>query len=318
VAPVHFVCDLCGTPGRAPAPGPAQCETCGWVALAEAPASDPSAPEQAAAPHDPFALNRRILPLDPQESTPGPEGHARSDAAEREPPRLALLWTPPGRSGGETPLPTDFRAVRPEQRGRRTRGALAPLAALTATAALAIGGAAFFMAPRQPLEDGRAATSADAPAPPPAPAARATAPDARPRPDAPQATAPARPPAPRTPRVAAASPGPASAPAERSGGVTAAVRSMARNPAPEDRMCVPRALRARKDIAERIPPEITARFPVAASGAVGRIDVVGLEDRDVADAVEDAIRGCAFVPGADDEGRPTPLSVVMRIRFGVR
>jgi protein TonB len=92
-----------------------------------------------------------------------------------------------------------------------------------------------------------------------------------------------------------------------------------RNPAPVDRQCVPRALRARPDVAARLPEEIRARFPVAASGAVGPVEVRGdVPDPEVAGAIEEAIRGCPFVPGADEEGRPIPLSVVMRIRFAVQ
>jgi TonB family protein len=87
------------------------------------------------------------------------------------------------------------------------------------------------------------------------------------------------------------------------------------NPAPADRRCVPQALRARRDIADRLPGEISVRFRVTASGDVARIEVPGVADRDLADAIADAVRGCKFLPGTDEDGRPVALPIVMRIRF---
>jgi len=58
------------------------------------------------------------------------------------------------------------------------------------------------------------------------------------------------------------------------------------------------------------------RFQVAASGAVGRIELLGdVDDREIASAIEEAVRGCPFLPGSDEAGRPTALPVVMRVRF---
>jgi TonB family protein len=84
-----------------------------------------------------------------------------------------------------------------------------------------------------------------------------------------------------------------------------------------DRRCVPRTLRAHGDLSGRLPPELAVRFQVAASGAVGGVEVLGdVRDRDLVEAIEGAVRACAFQPGLDEAGRPTSLPVVMRIRFG--
>ena len=76
-----------------------------------------------------------------------------------------------------------------------------------------------------------------------------------------------------------------------------------------------RGLRLPRDLTSR-PWVVTARFPVGADGTLGAIEVLGdVADPRVAEAVRRAIRGCAFVPGADAQGRPTRLWAVMPIRF---
>jgi hypothetical protein len=313
---VTFVCDLCGAPGRAERPGSAQCENCGWVAIVYAPSTDgielappgeAAAPPEAGRAPDPFAVGS---------GTPAPR-----PAREATPPvatPLARLWTPPGRTGGETPEPSSIQAIRaPRDRARRARRALVPAGVLAAGAALAVGAAA--IAIRSGWVGSDDASTREAPA------ATWAAPQTDPL--APTGPAPASP-----PRADRSAPSRVPAQAQRPQRVAASARSPAtgapelvparatssRNPAPEDRTCVPRALRARADLADRLPAEITARFPVGANGAIGRIDVGDVPDREVARAIEAAIRGCPFVAGADEEGRPTALSVVMRIKFGVR
>jgi len=301
MAPVTFVCDLCGAPGRAEAPGAAQCQTCGQVALVLGSSPPPSpAPER-----DPFEVARREA-----------LGRGASDGADLvlddeviEPPaRLASLWVAPGRGGGPTPEPGTVPAFRRVRRGRR---ALAAVGALAASGALALGAAVaggFIDIDGVDEADGQPARSAAAPQRSAASVA-APSPAAEPRPTT-RARARATVPPTRAPSPVAAPSG------EGLPGLRVAA---SRNPVPVDRQCVPRTLRERADVVDRLPDEIRARFPVGASGAIGPVEVMGeTSDPEVAEAIEDAIRSCPFVPGADDEGRPISLSVVMRIRFAVQ
>jgi len=302
MAPVTFVCDLCGAPGRAEAPGAAQCKTCGQVALVLASASSP-VPSPARVPGpDPFEVARReALGRRP----PDDVDLVLDDEVIEPPARLASLWVAPGRDGGPTPEPGTVPAFRRVRRGRR---ALATVGALVAGGALALGAAATFVG----LDLAGDESSGPSPAAQPdRPAASFAAPSpvAEPRPVARARSGPA------VPATRASSP--VAAPSgERLPDPRVAA---SRNPAPLDRQCVPRALRERSDVADRLPDEIRARFPVGASGAIGPVELMGeVSDPELAEAIEGAIRSCPFVPGADEEGRPISLSVVMRIRFAVQ
>jgi len=279
-----FVCDRCGTVGRAPAPGAAQCSTCGNVAIA-GPAGDPAA------------------------ATPRSAGVDASRMATPVPPRLATLWVRPGPEESPTPEPLPI----PPRRSA-VRSAATVLALLTSGAALALGAVAALRggagAPDRPATGGEPASLA------PAPAAAAPADVAAPAP-----TPRAAPLGEVQPTLAATSrravrTATAAAPAAASRAGIAPRIGALRDPTPADRRCVPRALRGRRELTGRLPPEVALRFQVAASGAVGRIELLGdVDDREIASAIEEAVRGCPFLPGSDEAGRPTALPVVMRIRF---
>jgi TonB family protein len=92
-----------------------------------------------------------------------------------------------------------------------------------------------------------------------------------------------------------------------------------RKPAPADRSCLERALRLPRDVAGRFDGTLTVKFPVAADGTVGPVEVLGpVPDPRVPRAVETAIRSCRFLPGTDPRGRPTALWAVMPLRFVAR
>jgi len=292
---VSFVCDLCGTPGRAPAPGIAQCTTCGRVALVEAAAASSAAPgPHAGASQDPFAPDEPTLLLEDEIVEPAP--------------RLATLWVRPEAEDTPERVPAP---VWPRRSLSRT------MVAIAAGAALAVGGLAAFRAGwfGEDRDDGSVAVS-------PAPPSVAQPALASPSPPPAAAAAPHRSAVPSE-RLAAPSRRPAHAASRPRARDLAAGEepftpriAALRNPAPADSRCVPRALRVRGDLAARLPEAVTVRFPVAATGEVGRVEVLRpATDDDVARAIEDAIRSCTFIPGADDDGRPTTLPVVMRIRF---
>ena len=282
---ISFWCDLCGTPGRAQAPGVAQCTKCGRVALVEGPVAAAAAPDpHGAASRDPFAPEEPTLLLEDEIVEPAP--------------RLATLWVRPG--GEDTPehVPMPVRARRPLLRKM--------IAIAAGTAVAAVGAMAIRAAwTGDDRDDGSVAVSSAlepvAPAPPSPPPVSA---------EPPRVAAPPRAPARLSPRLRHGVPAPAE-------DAFAPRIAALRNPSPADGRCVPRAaLRLRRELAARLPDAVTVRFPVAATGAVGRVEVLRpATDDDVARAIEDAIRSCTFVPGADDDGRPATLPVVMRIRF---
>jgi hypothetical protein len=116
---------------------------------------------------------------------------------------------------------------------------------------------------------------------------------------------------PKPVRLASFAPAPAPGPREDSFARRALVSA-----GPVDPKCVPRALKARGELAGRLPTQIVARFPVAPSGAVGRIEVLGdMTDGEVVTAMQDAVRSCAFNPGSDEYGRAELQSVTLRITF---
>jgi hypothetical protein len=183
-------------------------------------------------------------------------------------------------------------------------------------------------APRAPAREAAPAPAA-APAPVPAPAA---APDPGPVEEAaappplspPPAPEPAPPPAaaPAAPAVARPAP-PAAAAAAAGDEEPVFAREGFRRPAPQTPRCIERNIRLTPDVAERLPSSVTMRFAVARDGTADLVQVLpGPDmratervDSQVAEMLRTAVRGCRFVPGADDAGRPLRLWVVMQVRF---
>jgi hypothetical protein len=319
---VSFVCDLCGAAGLAPGPGSAQCATCGHVALVLGRDGGGRRREVPAVTRAPAARP------DPAQD----DVDLVLDRELEEPQRLAELWTRPETRELPTPVPQPVGGARLRARRgalpRLGRGAILA-ATFAAGAAFAIGAAVAFRgagkpdaAPDAPAAPARisAATGGaqgSAPAPTSGARTRAASPGGAPAP-VPARSAPPGPPVEQAVSRAPSRAAPAATAPTGAEGATPEDRGTGfLDPAPEDRQCVPRALRAlRREQPGRFPEEITVRFPVAASGAVGRIDVAGsFADGGAADAIREAVRGCPFRPGADGSGRPTAAAVVMRIRF---
>jgi hypothetical protein len=281
-----FVCDQCGATGSADRPGAARCTACGYVAFVEAPAGwgPPPEPDRVAAP----TRDRPARELDGE------------TVAVTE--RFATLWVRPGAHEVTEPHPLPA----PPARARTARRVAIAGALLAGGAALAWV-AVVIAESRWPGAEGGGGQVAAAPAAP-APAARPAVATLSP---APIPALPAD--ATKQARVAAA---------RRAIASTAAAQPASRaglvNPAPQDRRCVPRALRARRDLSDRMPPEIAVRLRVAATGEVARIEVLDVADGEVAEAIGDAVRSCQFSPGTDEDGRPVSLPIVMRIRFASR
>jgi hypothetical protein len=179
-------------------------------------------------------------------------------------------------------------------------------------------------APRAP---GREALAAPPPAPVPTPA---------PTPDQGPAEAQAAAPPPPTPPPAEPAPAAAAVPAaglpappppapEPAAGNEEPVfaREGFRRPVPQTPRCIERSIRLTPNLADRLPSSVTMRFAVARDGTADLVQVLpGPDmrptervDSGVADVLRAAVRGCRFVPGADDAGRTLRLWVVMQVRF---
>ena len=73
----------------------------------------------------------------------------------------------------------------------------------------------------------------------------------------------------------------------------------------------------------RIPPAlsgfvtaVTVKFAVYTNGAVGAFSVMGtVPDQRIADAIRNALSNCTWIPGADAQGKPTPIYVIMPVRL---
>jgi protein TonB len=82
------------------------------------------------------------------------------------------------------------------------------------------------------------------------------------------------------------------------------------------RTCISDNLRLPAQLNGVAPESVTARIAVSATGEPAQVQVMGqVADPRISDAVKRAVQACEWVPGADAEGKPTSLWVVMPIRL---
>jgi periplasmic protein TonB len=73
----------------------------------------------------------------------------------------------------------------------------------------------------------------------------------------------------------------------------------------------------------RLPPalagfvsSVTVKFAVYPNGAVGAFSVMGqLPDQRIGDAIRNALSNCTWIPGADAQGKPTAIYVIMPVKL---
>jgi protein TonB len=83
-----------------------------------------------------------------------------------------------------------------------------------------------------------------------------------------------------------------------------------------DRNCISENLRLPAQLGGAIPDTVTARVAVSTTGQATSVQVMGqVADPRISDAVRRAVQSCAWVPGADAQGKPTTLWVVLPIRL---
>ncbi|BDG10696.1 energy transducer TonB [Anaeromyxobacter paludicola] len=89
-----------------------------------------------------------------------------------------------------------------------------------------------------------------------------------------------------------------------------------RRPAEARPGCVRELVRLPPELAGFVSGLISVRFAVARDGSVGLVELLtpGGDPR-VEQAIRRAVLACRFVPGADAQGRPVRLWVVMPVRF---
>jgi hypothetical protein len=96
-----------------------------------------------------------------------------------------------------------------------------------------------------------------------------------------------------------------------------------RHPAPLTPRCVEQGIRLPASWADRLPGSVILRFAVGRGGAADLVQMQPGPDRlpgervepEIAEALAAAVRACRFSPGADDQGRPTRMWVVTKVRF---
>ncbi len=89
-----------------------------------------------------------------------------------------------------------------------------------------------------------------------------------------------------------------------------------RKPAEAVPGCVRGAIRMPPDLAGYVSGPTTVKFAVGRDGTVGRVEVLGAAlDARVVDVIRRGLHACRWLPGADAQGRPVALWVVMPLRF---
>jgi protein TonB len=83
-----------------------------------------------------------------------------------------------------------------------------------------------------------------------------------------------------------------------------------------DRNCISENLRLPSQLGGAIPDMVTARVAVSTAGQATTVQVMGqVADPRISDAVRRAVQACSWIPGADAQGKPTALWVVLPIRL---
>lgn len=83
-----------------------------------------------------------------------------------------------------------------------------------------------------------------------------------------------------------------------------------------DRNCISENLRLPAQLGASAPEMVTARAAISTTGQATTVQVMGqVADPRIAEAVRRAVQACRWTPGADAEGKPTTLWVVLPLRL---
>ena len=80
--------------------------------------------------------------------------------------------------------------------------------------------------------------------------------------------------------------------------------------------CVQSSVRLPRELLGFISGPITVKFAINRDGSPSRYEVMtDIPDRRISDAIWNAIQSCKWIPGADAQGRPTAIWVILPLRF---
>ncbi|MGC4000093.1 MAG: energy transducer TonB [Anaeromyxobacter sp.] len=88
-----------------------------------------------------------------------------------------------------------------------------------------------------------------------------------------------------------------------------------RKPEMAKKFCVQEAVRVPREL-QGFVSSVTVRFAIGRDGTPSQFQVMSnVPDKRIGDAIWTAVQSCKWVPGADPQGRPTSIWVILPIRF---
>ena len=89
-----------------------------------------------------------------------------------------------------------------------------------------------------------------------------------------------------------------------------------RAPREKERNCVSASIRVPRELAGFVSGAIMVKFAVRRDGSIGQVQIMSqVPDPRIGEIIRQGLSHCEWVPGADAQGNPTSLWVVMPIRF---
>jgi protein TonB len=89
-----------------------------------------------------------------------------------------------------------------------------------------------------------------------------------------------------------------------------------RKPEMAEKGCVQRSVRLTPEMLDYITGPITVKFAINRDGTPSRFEIMSaVSDQRIAGAIWSAIKNCKWVAGADAQGRPTAIWVIIPFRF---
>jgi periplasmic protein TonB len=80
--------------------------------------------------------------------------------------------------------------------------------------------------------------------------------------------------------------------------------------------CVQSSMRVPRELAGFVSGPVQVKFAIGKDGVPSRFETLTpVPDRRLADAIWSAVQSCKWVPGADAQGKPTAIWVIMPFRF---
>jgi protein TonB len=89
-----------------------------------------------------------------------------------------------------------------------------------------------------------------------------------------------------------------------------------KKPAMAEPGCVANSARISSDLLDYITGPVTVKFAIGKDGTPSRFEVMSaISDQRIANAIWQAVKSCKWTAGADAQGRPALIWVIMPVRF---